>query len=233
MKTSLKYKKRYKTPPKTISVCFSIIICVFSLILFGFFYQKASDYLQSVTSKPVSLEKPLSELKKNIGQWQGRDVPISLEVLKVAQNDDYVNRLYSIPSKRLFVNLYIAFSSTPRTMLGHRPRVCYRGAGWVHDSTEEFIVETENDKEIPALIHKFHKDIDDVYVLNFYVLNGKATNSEKGFSGVNLRTPNIDGELAKYVAQIQISGRYRADIELAAKMLLDEVMTFFPPIGNN
>ncbi len=229
MEISLKHKKRFPVAYGTgLNLWVAIGLAVSVLLLSSFFYLKLSNYLKKTTSKPVELERPLAQIPMEIGQWQGKDVPISLEILKVAANDDYVNRLYAIPEKRIYANLYIAFSATPRTMLGHRPQVCYKGAGWINDQTEEKILESRSGILFPVLLHKFHKEFTEIYVLNFYILNGKITNSEKGFSGINFRTPNIDGQLARYVAQVQISGRYPSDVVFAAETFIDEIIEFFP-----
>lgn len=208
----------------------AVLIAFFVLLAFGLFYRTLSDYLQKTLANPVSLDRPLSEVPLNVGNWAGQDVPISLEILKVAQNDDYVNRFYTNSNLGMYANLYIAFSATPRTMLGHRPQVCYKGAGWIHDETIEKELISAKGEKFTCLVHKFHKDYDEVYVLNYYILNGKITTSESGFTGIALRVPNIDGKIAQYVAQVQISSKFPSYVETVAADFFDIVMEFFPEI---
>jgi len=49
-----------------------------------------------------------------------------------------------------------------------------------------------------------------------------------GFSGVGWRTPNIEGNPARYVAQVQISSIIENSIRTAAKDMTDLILEFFP-----
>ena len=64
--------------------------------------------------------------------------------------------------------------------------------------------------------------------MNFYILNGQITNDESGFSGVGWRTPNITGNTARYVAQVQISSVLENSVRTAAKDMTEFVLDFFP-----
>lgn len=234
MKNKIKYRRRFIAfKMRKMPVGAAVVLCVAVLGIFGYGYRGFSGFLEKAASAPVMLERPLGEIPLEIGQWKGVDVPISLEILKVAQNDDFVNRLYINRTKRLSANLYIPFSATPGTMLGHRPRVCFKGAGWIHDETSDVVLTSVGGREFSCLVHKFHKDYQDIYVLNFYVLNGKITTSEEGFSGISVRTPNIDGQLARYVAQVQISSDYESTVKTAAVEFIDTIMEFFPLMGED
>lgn len=227
----LKYKKRYIAKRyKRFSVLLSLALTIFLLSISGISYHFLSVYLKKMTSVPIKLEKELNFVPLEISGWQGKDVPISLEILKVAQNDDYINRQYSKPDEGLYCNLYISFSSRPRTMLGHRPRVCYKGAGWIHDETLKISLKTLSGRGFPVLLHKFHKEYDEIFVVNYYILNGKISTSEGGFTGLAFRAPNIDGQIARYVAQVQLAGRYESSVTTAAQDFTDTIMEFFPVI---
>jgi hypothetical protein len=69
---------------------------------------------------------------------------------------------------------------------------------------------------------------DEIVVLNFYVLNGRLTRDERGFSGVGWRRPNIDGDPARYVAQVQISSVLENSVRTVAKNLTDRILDFLP-----
>jgi hypothetical protein len=64
--------------------------------------------------------------------------------------------------------------------------------------------------------------------LNFYVLNGQITTEEKDFSGPLGRRPNIGGDPARYVAQVQISSVQESSVRQAAKDMTDLIAVFFP-----
>ena len=229
MLKQMKYKRRYTALGMRKLPLLAAVLIAFSMLLaFGFFYRTFSGYLEKTLSSPVNLDRPLNGVPLNVGSWTGQDVPVSLEILKVAQNDDYLNRFYTNSALRMYANLYIAFSATPRTMLGHRPQVCYKGAGWILDEVVEKELVSSKGKRFSCLVHKFHKDYDEIYVLNYYILNGKITTSESGFTGIALRVPNIDGKIARYVAQVQISSKFPSYVETAAADFFDVVAEFFP-----
>ncbi len=69
---------------------------------------------------------------------------------------------------------------------------------------------------------------DQTVVLNFYVLNGKLTAEEKDFSGIFGRRVNIAGDLAKYVAQVQISSVMENSVRMMAKDVVDLILDYLP-----
>lgn len=208
-----------------------VVLAAFSLLLAGSAYRVAATRLEVVSGTPVTLPIPLSEIPASIYGWEGIDIPIPVSVQRVAANDDYISRLYKNNSKRQWASVYVAYSARPRTMSGHRPRVCYVGSGWVHDSTEQSQFRSISGKAVPCLIHRFHKpspQTDEIVVLNFYLLNGEITCDESGFSGVGWRTPNISGNIARYVTQVQISSTLENSVRSAAKDLTDIILDYFP-----
>ena len=116
-------------------------------------------------------------------------------------------------------------------MLGHRPQVCYVANGWIHKSSVESQFLSSADRSIPCSIHRFSKPglgDEEIVVLNFYILNGQITRSESGFSGLRWRTPNIAGDSAHYVAQVQISSVLENLVRAAAKDVTELILDFFP-----
>ena len=69
---------------------------------------------------------------------------------------------------------------------------------------------------------------DQIVVLNFYILNGQFTTEENDFSGLLGRRPNIAGDPARYVAQVQISSVLENSIRAAAKDMTDLILNFLP-----
>jgi len=207
------------------------IAAVVMLVLAGIVYQLAASQLDTLTSSPVRLPVPLKEFPMKAGNWTGADIPISETVLKVAANDDYLNRLYENAVSRQWANIYVAYSATPRTMLGHRPRVCYQTNGWIHDRTDNTKIISRFGRELPSLLHRFHKpglESKEIVVLNFYIVNGRITDDERVFTGLDWRTPNIDGDIARYVTQVQISSVLENSVITLAKDLTDLILDYFP-----
>jgi hypothetical protein len=71
-------------------------------------------------------------------------------------------------------------------------------------------------------------EIQEIVVLNYYILNGQITSDERNFSGVGWRTPNIAGDPARYVAQVQISSVLENSVRMAAMDMADLIMDYFP-----
>jgi hypothetical protein len=177
------------------------------------------------------LPHPLSTFPTKIGDWSGKESPIPYNIQKVAANDDFLSRLYTKELTKEWANVYIAYSARPRTMLGHKPEVCYVGSGWILDSTESSKVVSASGTTIPCLVHRFHKPAPDsikVVVMNFYILNGQITSDESSFSGLGWSTPNIAGNPARYVAQVQISSTVENSTRVAAKDMTDLILEFLP-----
>lgn len=207
------------------------VLAVVLLVVFGVFYRCVASWLGQVEQTPITLETPLSEFPIQVGKWKGKDVEISESVLKVAGNDDYLSRLYINESANQWVTVYVAYTATPRTMLGHRPQVCYPSAGWINDSSEKSTFTTVSGRDVECLIHRFHKpapSTDEIVIINFYILNGMVTNDEDQFAGVKFRLPNIDGNAARYVTQVQVSSVVENSVRAAAKDLTDLIIGFFP-----
>jgi hypothetical protein len=130
-----------------------------------------------------------------------------------------------------WANVYISYTARPRTMVGHTPEVCYVGGGWAHDSTESSEVITKSNGKIPCLIHHFHRpapEYEQRTVLNYYVVNGRFTSDERAFSGLGWRTPNIAGDPARYVAQVQISSVLESSVLNAVADMTDLLLDYLP-----
>ena len=217
-----------------ISLSLVLLLAFVLLISAGVAYRILASRLEIVTSTAISLPVPLSAFPMQIGNWQGKDVPIPENIQRVAGNDDFLNRVYINETTNQWANIYIAYSGRPRNMLGHRPDICYVGGGWVHDSTDESSFVSSYGRDYTCLIHRFHMPAprtDQIVVLNYYILNGQITADDSGFSGVSMRTPNIAGDPARYVTQIQISSALENATRSLAYDAADIVMKYFPDVN--
>jgi len=207
------------------------ILAVVLLLCAGIVYRIVAHHLRLVVGTTIELPVPLSAFPTEVDGWSGQDIPIPYNILRVAGNDDFLSRLYINQQTKEWANIYVAYSARPRTMLGHKPEVCYVGSGWVLDQTEPSRVVSVSGTTIPCLVHRFHKpapDNEEIFVLNFYILNGQIISNDGGFSGVGWRTPNIAGNPARYVAQVQISSALENSVLLAARDMTDLILDFFP-----
>lgn len=216
-----------ETMPTWLAWSLALVLCVSA----GIAYRVLAYRSDLVVGAPVKLPVSLSAFPKQIGHWLGDDVPIPDNIQRVAGNDAFLNRLYSNKVNNQWANVYIAYTAHPRTMLGHRPQICYVAGGWVHDGTQASTIISIAGREIPCLIHRFHRpapENEETVVLNFYIVNGRLTSDERVFSGVGWRTPNIEGDPARYVTQVQIGSVLENSIRAAAVEMAEKILDFFP-----
>ena len=205
------------------------------LVSAGITYRVLASRLKLVLDTPITLPVPLNNFPLQIGNWAGKDLPIPTTTREYMERnfaDDFVSRQYINSVTRAWADVYVVYcSSRPGGILGHRPRVCYFGHGWIHDSTEHSHIISRAGRQIPCLIHRFHKPAptyEQIVVLNFYILNGQITTVENSFSGLLGRRPNIAGDPARYVAQVQISSVLENSVRTAAKDMTDLILDFLP-----
>jgi EpsI family protein len=207
-----------------LAVCMVLIAC-------GAAYRITMAKYRPLMSARIELPVPLSAFPLNIGDWRGEERPLTPEIEHIAGNDDYTHRVYLNRATGEGVFFYIAYSGRPATMIGHRPQVCYVGAGWINDASDPDVVASTGGMRLPCLVHRFHMpppQSSNVVVLNYYVLNGVPTNDEDQFTGVGMRLPNIEGNPARYVAQVQIASPSEAAVRHFAELTADEVLSRLP-----
>ena len=138
-------------------VALAAIVCSAALVGSGLVYRHFADQWQRLLAQPVKLPTPLAEFPMRVGPWQGRDVEMSEAVKKIAGNDDYISRAYVNTRTGQAVNLYVAFSGRPRNMRGHRPQVCYKGAGWNNTESVPVAVDLADGRRLEAMMHRFDR----------------------------------------------------------------------------
>ena len=97
----------------------AILACV--LLIAGVAAYRFLDGLMAM-AEPTSTVRPLSSLPMILGGWRGQDVPLDPNIVKIAAEDDHVNRVYSsVGRRRRSLDIYIGFSGGTRRQLSHRP----------------------------------------------------------------------------------------------------------------
>jgi len=215
--------------------CLAGILAVLLLIAAGVAYRAFASGMKDILGKPVELPVPLDQIPLNIGDWFGEDLPIPTTTREYMQTnfaDDYVSRRYVNAKERIWADVYVVYcASKPAGILGHQPRICFPAHGWVADETTRSELDLRSGRRIECLIHRFHKPAPayrEVFVLSFWVLNGQITLSENEFAGFFGRRPNISGDPARYVAQVQISSTLEHSARSAAGDVVDTILTFLP-----
>jgi hypothetical protein len=211
------------------------MLAVLLLISAGILYRGVTSRLHAALHSPIKLPIPLSGFPKEIGNWVGTELPIrstTKEYMEQNFADDFFSRRYVNSQTNTWADIYVVYcSSRPGGILGHRPGVCYPASGWIWDSTEESNFTSASGRKISCLVHRFHMpepQYRETVVLNFYILNGQITTREDDFSGLLGRRPNIAGDPARYVVQVQISSVVENSVRQAAAAIADLIFNFFP-----
>ena len=199
-------------PADRMPVWFTWILAVLMLVSAGIAYRVPAYRLRLFGEEPVALPVPLGNFPLRIGGWVGTELPIPATTRKYMESnfaDDYFGRRYINSAANAWADVYVVYcSSRPGGILGHQPRVCYPAHGWLHDSTKPSQFVSRAGRQIYCLIYRLHKPVpthDQTVILNFYILDGQITTEEKNSSGPLGRRPNIAGDPARYVSQVEIS----------------------------
>lgn len=186
---------------------------------------------------PAVVQPPmfLAEVPICVDGWVGEKLEIpSVTEAYMESNfaDDYISRRYVNQEQQVWADAYVVYcASRPAGLLGHQPMVCFPAHGWIHDETSPSEYTTSSGKSVKCLVHRFHRSAPDyrqIVVLSFYVLNGEITLHEGDFSGFFGRRPNIFGNPAQYVAQVQISSVLEHSARSLAVELTDSILAILP-----
>ena len=178
----------------------------------GLAYRAASPRVADIFDIAPLPQGTLNGLSLSLGGWLGENTPIDAGVLRIADVDDYVNRVYQDPQGKDTVSLFVAFRRRDvaygvpvRELMPHRPEVCYPSVGWKPDGEETTQVPMADGSQLPVRILRFHRGelaTERVTVLAYYIVDGS-----RGIDVASLRPSGgwRPKGLIRYVAQIQIA----------------------------
>jgi hypothetical protein len=131
------------TTKRRVVTCSAILLCALG----------AQAALEAMTAidRP-NLRKPLSTLPMTLGNWVGEDVPVDERIVREAQTDDFLNRVYEDqknPGRKLW--LWINYSKRGANMR-HSPEICLPGNGWtkVEANCRVLTIEGPSGESVPV-----------------------------------------------------------------------------------
>ncbi len=226
---------RARTWQKGVPVWLAGVVAVLLLVAAGTAYRVMASGIRTILDAPVELPVPLNAVPSNIGNWAGKelDIPtVTRAYMKANFADDYISRRYVNKEEGLWADVYVVYcSSHPGGILGHQPLVCFPAHGWAHDQTVQSEIVSRSGRAVRCLIHRFHKPspaFQQEVVLSFYVVNGQITLTERDFSTFLGRKPNMSGDPARYIAQVQISSTVEHSARAAASEMVDLILSLLP-----
>lgn len=204
---------------------------VVTILFIELFFYLTGSGLRALSLEVTRLPVPLSLFPERIGDWSSEEIAIPEFVQQASGNDDFVYRLFRHEFTGQWVTLYLAYSARPRTMLGHRPEICYVADGWVHENSIKWDFFSSTSRSIKCSVHRFYNqtlEYSESVVLNFYILNGQISRDESKFSSIRWRGPNLSRDPSYYVAQVQIRSEFENSVQSAARDMTDVILDFFP-----
>jgi len=216
-------------------VWLSAVIAVLLLVTAGIAYRAVAARVQGDAVPQVRLPIPLEDFPRRVDHWVGEDQEIpEVTQIYIRRNfaDDYISRRYTNVARGIAADIYVVYcASKPGGILGHKPSVCFPANGWIDNGATSTQIVTRAGRSIPCLVHQFRKPApayQQVVVLSFYVLNGQITLTERDFSGIMGRRPNLLGDPARYVAQVQVSSILEHSARTAIAEMADLILAFLP-----
>jgi len=123
--------------------------------------------------------RPLASLPRQLGIWQGTDMPISGEVLKVLGKGDFLSRGYQSDSASEPIALFVAYFVSQRygdTI--HSPEHCLPGSGWSPIESRQITLSLPGHAPFRANRYLMDKKGDRQLVLYWYWAHDRAEASE-------------------------------------------------------
>lgn len=135
--------------------------------------------LQGVSAqKRVPLHLPLQDFPTVLAKWQGKEEPLSDEVIKAVSVDEYLSRVYS-DGKTQPIDLYIGYYQSQRTGdTIHSPKNCLPGSGWNPVEADRVSFPAPDGRNLTVNEYVVEKGVDRDLVLYWYQSRGRVIASE-------------------------------------------------------
>ena len=177
----------------------------------------------------IPLQQPMNDLPFSIGHWFGRSVDLELEIVQVAEADQFIRRNYYDPQGRS-VALYMTYYGGLHRVIPHGPGTCYPMGGWKTLETQAVADERAN----PAYhLFLFEKELDRQVVMYWYYVNGVRL---AGTSWTRFRfASDVLSGSGGSIVQVQLAADATGGKERATEVLnsfrnaLDPVLAEFLP----
>jgi len=150
------------------------IISILILIGAVFFFQLMSY------GEEVPIRRSFAEFPVRIEPWQGEEVGLDPEILKVLKVNDYMLRLYR-NGEGFPIYLYVGYYQSQRQgATYHSPKNCLPGSGWFFAESKQTDLIVHHSPQDKARINRvvIQKGLDKQLVLYWYQDRGRVIASE-------------------------------------------------------
>jgi len=161
-------------------------------------------------------------LPMQLGQWSGRDVPLSQRIVVATDAVELTNRSYSRRDGAETVGAYVVYGVRVRDLMPHRPEVCLPLNGWTLEDTRNVSLPLADETKLECRILRFSKDGLNTTVLHYYIVDGThhrdVSEVRSGlWSGIG------------YMAQVQITCRLspESSVESISAFAIDSTRAIY------
>lgn len=187
----------------SVAIGTAIVLLVAARLGYGMLKDR---YARAFRSVPIA-EGSLSGLPLVIGEWQGRDEPMTESLIRVTDTDDRVNRRYRSTLNRREIGLWIGYGGRLRDLVPHRPEICYPANGYSLEERRHVDLEAPDGTPVPCTILRFSRGDtppERLLVLDYYLVDGEYSPDVSLLREKAMRLQHG----RHYVAQIQIVSAY-------------------------
>jgi hypothetical protein len=180
------------------------VVAIGLLAISGAGYRVLAGYLARPNESAPLPQGALNRLPLHIGDWVGKDVPMSEEIAKATDTDARVNRLYVRTGGSQSAMLYVAYGVRGRDLMPHRPEVCYPEAGWTLGGSSPEKIPLPNGSSLECRLYEFRRgglSTQVITVLNYYVVDGQYS---PDVSLLRSKAWRGSGGI-RYMAQVQVT----------------------------
>jgi EpsI family protein len=179
----------------------------------------------------IPAHKSVSEFPMQLGDWAGRDVPMSSTVLASLGPGDFLTRVYAQPGGQTpRMDLYIAYFPSQRTGdTIHSPKNCLPGAGWAPLESSHIQLQHPGGGA-PLAVNRYILGMGDqrTLVLYWYQAHGRAVASEYSAKfylvADAIRLNRTDGALVRILTPIAVGKESAEEAESRALRFANSVI---------
>jgi hypothetical protein len=179
------------------------IAASFLMLVFGLSYHILVAQLRASLNETPIDPAVVKRFPLQIGSWIGQDIPLDEAIVQKTGTDAHINRRYLRGNGLESVSLYMACGVHAGHLMGHRPEVCYIGAGLSLVDRCSMELPLNDGTTLPCSILRFVRgglDTANVTVLNYFIVDGELCGDVSLLKSRAWR----DFRAVGYVIQVQI-----------------------------
>lgn len=149
----------------------------------------------------------MAEFPTSVGSWNGQDVAIPSEIRQILGPGQYLSRYYTKASKKLQIDLFIAYLPSQRTGATiHSPKNCLPGSGWTAIEVGKIRISEANGKQVEVNRYIVARGEERRLVLYWYQAHSRVVSSEYAAKfylvADSIRMNRTDGALVRIITPI-------------------------------